>query len=673
MQKAIPSGTSTQRLVLLQFVFILGFIMVFALEQLFSSLFDDLDKISKNEQARLFIGEQIFRDIESIETNVYRMLIATGNHAFQRIENNIFDDVNHIKQSIEVLHKGGSISQIIHLNMDTSDQIVKEVSYQPQESVAFIMEAIELSPLLKEVTDKTSLLRSLLEAKETQRLQANSQDQTDYEKQIRFYVKQIPPFFIRLKENANRLSYVAQQRLTELENSIAEQKRYYQTIKIILIIFVILAVVGISVVFANQINRSNRQLRETWQEMLLAKEAADQASRAKSDFVSRMSHELRTPLNAIIGFAQLLAMDKLTEQQSEQVKQINYAGKHLLELINQVLDFAKIDAGKFDNEYIPLHLRELLEETISMQKNRIEQKGLQFNLDLSPDLPNYVLGDPTRLRQVLINLIGNAVKFTDHGSISLSVQTLSDDIVRFEVTDTGIGINEEAQARLFQAFTQADNSITRRYGGTGLGLMLCKEIVEAQQGQIGVSSEVGKGSTFWFELPMPVTHQPSLHNTTSTSDSDTNIANRPTNTIKTHNVHKAAIPLEMATLLLVEDNPINQMIATDFLERLNIKHDIANNGQEALEYLASKSYDLVLLDLEMPIMDGYTTITNIREKEKNSNTAERLTVIAMSANALSEEKQRAFDLGVNDYITKPVNFILLRDMLEKWLMNQPKE
>jgi CheY-like chemotaxis protein len=366
-------------------------------------------------------------------------------------------------------------------------------------------------------------------------------------------------------------------------------------------------------------------------------------------------------------------MDKLTEQQSEQVKQINYAGKHLLELINQVLDFAKIEAGKFDNEYIPLHLRELLEETISMQKNRIEQKGLQFNLDLSPDLPNYVLGDPTRLRQVLINLIGNAVKFTDHGSISLSVQTLSDDIVRFEVTDTGIGMNEEAQARLFQAFTQADNSITRRYGGTGLGLMLCKEIVEAQQGQIGVSSEVGKGSTFWFELPMPVTHQPSLHNTTSTSDSDTNIANRPTNTIKTHNVHKAAIPLEMATLLLVEDNPINQMIATNFLERLNIKHDIANNGQEALEYLASKSYDLVLLDLEMPIMDGYTTITNIREKEKNSNTAERLTIIAMSANALSDEKQRAFDLGVNDYITKPVNFILLRDMLEKWLMNQPKE
>jgi signal transduction histidine kinase/ActR/RegA family two-component response regulator len=666
--KSVKTSLSTaKRVFLLQAVFIMGFLTIFALEQLYVSLIKELDKASQNERSRLFIGEQMIRDIESIEMSVYRMASTTGNHSFQHLENAIQADVNNLKHSLNVLRNGGSVSQTIHLNLEVSEQMVKTVHYQPESPGKYILEVIELEPLINDINEKIPQFRQLLESKETHRQQSNVEAIANHEQKIRHYIKQIPAFFTRVKENANRLNYDAQQKLTELEQNLIARKSYYETTKYILIFLVVLFVVIVGVVFARQINRINSQLSQTWQEMLLAKEAADQASRAKSDFVSRMSHELRTPLNAIAGFAQLLAMDKLTAQQNEQVKQINHAGKHLLELINQVLDFAKIEAGKFDTEQIPLQLRELLEETISMQKNRIDQKGLALNLNLATDLPNDVLGDPTRLRQVLINLIGNAIKFTDQGSISLSVQAMPDNFIRFEVTDTGIGMNREAQAHLFQAFTQADNSITRRYGGTGLGLMLCKEIVEAQQGHIGVISEEGKGSTFWFELPMPVTQQHGLLDTVSIGDTDASISEHANTAPRT------AIPLELATLLLVEDNPINQIIASHFLERLNIKHDIANNGQEALECLARKSYDLVLLDLEMPIMDGYTTIKHIREQENGRNTTGQLTVIAMSANALNEEKQRAFNLGVNDYITKPVNFILLRDMLEKWLMNQPKE
>jgi signal transduction histidine kinase/ActR/RegA family two-component response regulator len=661
MLQQTPIKTSALRVFLLQGVFIVGFLMVFGLEQVFSGLIQKLDQVSQNERARLFIGEQILRDIENIEMNVYRMTIATGNNAYQRFENNIQEQVNHLHQSLKVLREGGTVSRTIYLNLESADQMVKSVDYQPDASKPYLLEVIELEPLIEQILEKAPALRQLLEARETQR-QLDYGDTSVYDKQIKFYVKQIPPFFIRLKENASRLSYDTQQRLTQLEADLSAQKSHYELTKLGLMVLVILSVILVGLIVARQINQSNRQLTETWQEMLRAKEEADKASRAKSDFVSRMSHELRTPLNAILGFAQLLEMDNLPEHQKTPVQQINRAGKHLLELINQVLDIAKIEAGKLEVETLSIDLPQLLNDTAAISQERIQNKGLIFNINLDAHLPQYVMGDPTRLRQVLINLIGNAIKFTDTGSITLNAAPLPDQTIRFEVIDTGIGMSEQAQARLFKAFAQADDSITRKYGGTGLGLMLCKEIVEVLGGHIGVSSEAGKGSCFWFKLPLaPAESQ------TQAPQLSADLA--PKTTISTPN---ASAILEGKRLLLVEDNPVNQMVASKLLQKLGTTPDIANNGQEALDKLKLASYDLVLLDLEMPVMDGYTTIGKIREEEGYCDDYRHQLVIAMSANALNEDKQRAFALGVDDYLTKPVNFVLLQSTLTKWLLEKPE-
>ncbi len=657
MIKKTPITTSALRVFLLQGVFIIGFLMVFGLEQVFSNLIKELDQVSKNERARLFIGEQILHDIEIIEMDVYRMAISTGNNAQLRFENAIREQVEHLHQSLNVLRYGGSVSRIIYLNLESADQMVKTVTYSPDASKAYAMELIELEPLIDEILEKTPVLRQLLEAREHQR-QQNSGDITAYEKQIKYYVKQIPPFFVRLKENANRLSYDTQQRLTELENDLQAQKTHYEATKLGLMVMVILSVIIIGFFFARQINQSNRQLMLTWQEMLRAKEEADSASRAKSDFVSRMSHELRTPLNAILGFAQLLEMDNLPEHQKTPVQQINRAGKHLLELINQVLDIAKIEAGKLEVEILSVDLPQLLNDMAAISQERIQNKGLAFNIQLDTKLPHYVMGDPTRLRQVFINLIGNAIKFTDVGSVTLNAMPMQNNYIRFEIIDTGIGMSEQAQGRLFKAFAQADDSITRKYGGTGLGLMLCKEIVEVLGGKIGIHSEVGKGSCFWFEVPLPPAesqlYAPQFTSTSIQLEQSTSQV-------------KVAPDLGGKRILLVEDNIVNQMVASKFLQKLGVTPDIANNGQEALDKLKETGYDLVLLDLEMPIMDGYTTISRIREEEAYCDEYLHQLVIVMSANALNEDKQRVFSLGVDDYITKPINFLALQAILEKWL------
>jgi signal transduction histidine kinase/ActR/RegA family two-component response regulator len=658
MIKKTPITTSALRVFLLQGVFIIGFLIVFGVEQVFSNLIKELDQVSQNERARLFIGEQILHDIEIVEMDVYRMAISTGNNAQLRFENAIREQVEHLHQSLNVLRYGGSVSRIIYLNLEAADQMVKTVSYSPDTSKAYAMELIELEPLIDQILEKTPALRQLLEARERQR-QQDGADITVYEKQIKYYVKQIPPFFVRLKENANRLSYDTQQRLTELENDLQAQKIHYETTKLGLMVMVILSVIIIGFFFARQINQSNRQLTLTWQEMLRAKEEADSASRAKSDFVSRMSHELRTPLNAILGFAQLLEMDHLPEHQKTPVQQINRAGKHLLELINQVLDIAKIEAGKLEVEILSIDLPQLLNDMAAISQERIQNKGLAFNIQLDSKLPHYVMGDPTRLRQVFINLIGNAIKFTDVGSVTLNAMPMQNNYVRFEIIDTGIGMNEQAQGRLFKAFAQADDSITRKYGGTGLGLMLCKEIVEVLGGKIGIHSEVGKGSCFWFEVPLPPAesqlHAPQFISTPTQLE-------QPTSQVK-------AVPdLGGKRILLVEDNIVNQMVASKFLQKLGVTPDIANNGQEALDKLKETGYDLVLLDLEMPIMDGYTTISRIREEESYCDEYRHQLVIVMSANALNEDKQRMFSLGVDDYITKPINFLMLQAILEKWLI-----
>jgi len=392
--------------------------------------------------------------------------------------------------------------------------------------------------------------------------------------------------------------------------------------------------------------RRAEELARREHEILLAKEKAEAASRAKSEFVSRMSHELRTPLNAIIGFADLLEAEPLSPSLKNYVTLINGSGKHLLELINAVLDHAKIEAGGLTLERIPFDFHAAIDAVRAIVGDRASSKGLEFDARIAPDMPRYIVGDPTRLRQVLINLLVNAVKFTERGSVELRIAT-DDGRIHFSVRDTGIGMDGQALGRLFKPFSQADDTVTRKYGGTGLGLMISKELIEAMGGSIEVESAPGVGTVFWFSLPLRVAERGATDDVARTISQAGNVA--------------ALVP---GKVLVVDDNRVNLQLACAMLDRLGIRHDTALDGIEALSRLASAEFALVLMDMEMPVMDGITATQQLRTRETELG-ASRVPVIAMTANALTEDRDRCFAAGMDGYIAKPINLAALQNELRR--------
>jgi len=396
--------------------------------------------------------------------------------------------------------------------------------------------------------------------------------------------------------------------------------------------------------------RTHLELRHSKQELIKAKEIAEKSSKFKSEFLTNMSHEIRTPLNGIIGMIEMIKGTNLSKEQNDYLDILNSSSDILFNLINDILDFSKIEAGQISLEKLDFDLRKNMTKIVNLLNNKRKEKRLYFDVKIDESVPKIVKGDPTRINQIILNLSSNAIKFTENGGIRINVKKVEENIstikLHFEITDTGIGISEAGMKKLFKSFSQVNVSIPRLFGGTGLGLAISKKLTNIMGGEIGVESKLGKGSVFWFNVILEKSRKKWL--------------------IHENNDTSKEIPSQKKlNILLVEDNIISQRVAGLFLQKYKYNVDIAENGKIAVNKFSKNHYDAILMDLNIPEIDGYQATMLIREIEKNKKTTKKIRIIAMTANAIEGERAKCLSAGMNEYISKPFKSIELLKIIKQ--------
>jgi signal transduction histidine kinase len=415
---------------------------------------------------------------------------------------------------------------------------------------------------------------------------------------------------------------------------------------------------------AKSFNQMTDKLLQKQHDLEKAKEEAENANKAKSEFLANMSHEIRTPLNGILGVLDLLSGSNIDNQQKKLITTAYYSAETLLAIINDILDFSKIEAGKMELNNTNFNLEKEICDVMTVFKLQADNKNIKIDYEITDDVPIKLYADIVRIRQALINLIGNAIKFTQEGEVFVKCSLLKEEkhkaLLKFEIKDTGIGIPSNLQDSIFSPFLQADTSTTRKFSGTGLGLAISRQIVDMFNGEIGFESEVGKGSTFWCTLTVEKQDISEQDGTpiSSTIEVTTGIPGENKDRINAH-------------ILLAEDNPINRQVIEAILEDIGCTFDSVENGEEVLDMISKKRYDIIFMDCQMPIMDGYETSRKIREKEQKKllgySEIPRIPIIAITAHALSEDKEKCLASGMDDYLSKPFKMSQVIDILKKWL------